>query len=167
MKKILSFSLLLFAIATFAQDLNYIQGDILVKFEKSYQAENLESDSPQIKLIDSKLISRVMNIWKLSIDVSNITEAEAIRELYSNRNVAIAQLNHKVTDRATIPDDPLFTDQWQYFQANDKDIDADEAWDVTTGGTTPNGDVIVAGVVDNGFNIAHPDLVENLYINEA
>jgi subtilisin family serine protease len=167
MEKLLSLTLLLFAIGTFAQDLDYIQGEILVKFEKNYQAENLESDSPQINITESKLISRVMNIWKLSIDVSNINEMEAIRELYSNRNVVIAQLNHKVTVRATIPDDPLFSNQWQYFQANDKDIDADEAWDVTTGGTTPNGDVIVAGVVDNGFNIAHPDLVENLYINEA
>lgn len=167
MKKLLTSVLLLFIIGASAQDLNYTPGEILVQFEKNYRVQNLEADTPQINITGSKLISKVMNIWKLSIDASVITEKEAIRDLYSNRNVTIAQLNHKVTDRATIPDDPLFSSQWQYFQTNDKDIDADEAWDITTGGTTPNGDIIVAGVVDNGFNIAHPDLVENLYINTA
>lgn len=79
----------------------------------------------------------------------------------------VAQKNHRVYQRATIPDDPLFGSQWQYYQDNDRDIDADEAWDVTTGGTTPNGDVIVVGVIDGGCNLNHPDLIDNLWVNEG
>ncbi len=165
MKNLLFTSILLFIFGASAQEINYIPGEILVQLKKNYRVQNLEIDSPQINITKSKLISSAMNIWKLSIDDSNRTEKEIIRELYSNKNVNVAQLNHKVSVRATTPNDPLYSNQWQYYQENDKDIDADEAWDIATGGTTPNGDVIVAGVVDNGFNILHPDLVDNLYVN--
>ncbi len=50
------------------------------------------------------------------------------------------------------PSDFYFSYQWNYSQANDHDIDAPEAWDISTGSS----DIIVA-VVDNGV-MAHPDL---------
>ena len=167
MKKLMLATLCSIGMSLHAQELNYEQGEILVQLAKGYDTSQLISETPGVEITGTKLISRPMNIWKLNVSTATQGERRSIIELYRNRQVEVAQLNHKVTERVVTPDDPLFQNQWQYYQANDKDIDADEAWEVTTGGETPNGDVIVVGVVDNGFNINHPDLVDNLYINEA
>jgi subtilisin family serine protease len=51
------------------------------------------------------------------------------------------------------PNDPKFIDQWHLKQANDRDMDAPEAWDVETG----DGAVIV-GILDTGVRYYHKDL---------
>ncbi|MCK4340219.1 MAG: S8 family serine peptidase [Phycisphaerae bacterium] len=54
---------------------------------------------------------------------------------------------------ALIPNDPLFSQQWALNQANDQDMDAPEAWDITTGDGT-----IVVAILDCGIQQGHPDL---------
>lgn len=53
-----------------------------------------------------------------------------------------------------LPDDPLFADQWFLHQANDIDIDAPEAWELTNGSST----VVVAVLDGSGYDMNHPDL---------
>lgn len=165
MKHLITLLFLFTSILTNAQEPNFVEGDILIQLKKGYTITDLANDTNDITIISSKLISSPLNIYKLHVDVSIKNEKQLISEFYRNPSTLIAQLNHLTTSRATTPDDPLFEQQWQYFQENDRDIDADEAWDVTTGGSTLNGDIIVAGVIDGGFNINHPDLQENLFIN--
>ena len=65
-----------------------------------------------------------------------------------------------------IPDDTSFTTLWglnntgQSGGTVDVDIDAPEAWDVTTGSS----DVVIA-VIDTGVDYEHPDLVANMWTN--
>ncbi|MBC7775127.1 MAG: S8 family serine peptidase, partial [Phycisphaerae bacterium] len=49
----------------------------------------------------------------------------------------------------------------------DADLDAEQAWDITTGGLTPAGDTIVIAVIDGGLDASHPDLSPNLWHNWA
>jgi subtilisin family serine protease len=62
-----------------------------------------------------------------------------------------------------IPNDPYFPAQWhlhntgQFNYVPDADINALEAWQLTTG--DPN---IVIALVDNGVDTSHPDLIDNL-----
>ena len=64
------------------------------------------------------------------------------------------------------PDDDAFSSQWALHNTGqsrgtpDADIDAPEAWDVTTGSAG-----VVVGVIDTGIDITHPDLVGNLWTN--
>ncbi|MFT5890347.1 MAG: subtilisin family serine protease [Dokdonia sp.] len=167
MKYAITLLLLFASIFANAQESNFVEGDILIQLKKGYTISDLTNDSSTITILSSKKISNPLNIYKLHVDTSVKNEEELISKLYRNPSTVTAQLNHHTTLRETTPNDALFNQQWQYFQENDKDIDADEAWDITTGGTTLNGDIIVAGVVDNGYNINHPDLQENLYINAA
>jgi subtilisin family serine protease len=69
-----------------------------------------------------------------------------------------------------VPEDPLFGELYGLHNTgqsilgvpgvNDADIDAPEAWDITTG----SNDVIV-GVIDTGVDYNHPDLAANIWTN--
>jgi subtilisin family serine protease len=67
---------------------------------------------------------------------------------------------------AGIPDDPSFSGQWDLNNTGqnggtpDADINAPEAWDVTTG--SPE---VVIAVVDTGVDYSHPDLAANMWVN--
>lgn len=66
-------------------------------------------------------------------------------------------------------DDPYLSNQWHYDnkgQAPGSVVGADlnlfKAWEITTG--TPN---VIVCVVDGGIALEHPDLKDNLWVNEA
>lgn len=67
---------------------------------------------------------------------------------------------------ATTPDDPRYSEQWALHNTGqssgtvDADIDAPEAWDLTTGN-----DTIIVGVIDSGIDWSHPDLEANMWVN--
>ncbi len=64
-----------------------------------------------------------------------------------------------------VPNDPSFPSQWglnntgQSGGTSDADIDAVEAWDITTGTT------VIVGDIDTGVDTAHVDLHDNLWRN--
>ncbi|MCP4290077.1 MAG: S8 family serine peptidase, partial [Gammaproteobacteria bacterium] len=64
--------------------------------------------------------------------------------------------------RETIPDDPLFANQWHHQNSGasggtvDADVDTPLAWDITLGRNTT-----VIAVIDDGFDMGHPDLTPN------
>lgn len=71
---------------------------------------------------------------------------------------AIAEPNFWIEAQThIIPNDSLFASQWYLNQANDADIDAPEAWDITTG----TGNAVVA-IMEGGFQITHPDISSNI-----
>src|SRR4029077_18097193 len=61
-----------------------------------------------------------------------------------------------------LPNDPFFPSQADLDQPGDHDIDAPEAWDISTGdpGT-------VVAVLDSGIDLDHPDLAPNLWVNQG
>ncbi len=152
-----------------AQEKNYVSNEILIQLEKNYSVDRLIEDtkSSHFQLNQPLIISKHSNIWKLGFtpSSSSVSEIQVIKDLYTNEKVLIAQKNHILTNRATTPNDTRIDEQWQYFQDNDKDIDALEAWDITTGGMTANGHEIVVAVIDDGINLQHPDIVDNLWVN--
>ncbi|HCO95094.1 MAG TPA: hypothetical protein DIU00_14270, partial [Phycisphaerales bacterium] len=82
-------------------------------------------------------------------------------------NVLYAEPNYKYRLFA-VPNDPNFPDLWgldntgQTGGTEDADIDAPEAWDITTGSS----DIVVA-VIDTGIDYQHPDLAANMWVNTA
>jgi subtilisin family serine protease len=65
-----------------------------------------------------------------------------------------------------VPNDPSFSQLWGLSNTGqsggvvDADIDAPEAWNVTTGSRD-----VVIGVIDSGVDITHPDLAANIWRN--
>ena len=81
-------------------------------------------------------------------------------ELNHASNIEFAEPDYVVKTHQ-LPDDPMMGQLWGLHNTNqDADIDALEAWDISTGS-----DDVVVGVIDTGIDYYHPDLVDNIWIN--
>jgi len=84
----------------------------------------------------------------------------AAAALSRRANVEYAEPNW-IYRLSAVPNDPRFGELHGLDQANDADIDAPQAWDVTTG----SANVIVA-VIDSGAAYQHADLAPNMWQND-
>jgi subtilisin family serine protease len=93
--------------------------------------------------------------------------SELIDKLTSDPRVNFAEPNFLLFPDLP-PDDPEFGQLWGLHNTGqaggtiDADIDAPEAWDITTG--TPS---LVVAVIDTGVDINHSDLAANIWSNLA
>jgi serine protease len=153
----------------------YEKGQLLVEFKEKVDFRNFSVKYSTYNLKASLLkISEPlipdMNYRLLEFDI-NINTQDFLELLKNDADLKMIQLNHKVSLRSTIPNDAQFPNQWQYINNGQgggvvgMDLDADLAWDISTGGLTIAGDTIVVAVIDDGANILHPDLTQNLWIN--
>ncbi len=117
-------------------------------------------------------IAGMMNLWL--IQNTGGSEQDILSWLRRQPEVRLAQFNHILEERKSfnqIPDDPLFEKQWHLLNdgstggLTDADLDADQAWDLSTGGLTAAGDTIVLAVIDGGIDADHPDLMPRLWRN--
>jgi subtilisin family serine protease len=61
---------------------------------------------------------------------------------------------------AAIPNDPQFSALWGLSNPNNVDIDAPEAWRITTGRPS-----VIVAVIDSGIDLNHPDLAAAIWTN--
>lgn len=99
-------------------------------------------------------LANLSNIYKIRLPKGTnlINTAE---ELNRFPEVVYAEPNGIVVP-GVLPNDTHFTNgnQWNLNQANDKDIDAPEAWDITTGSSATK-----IGIIDGGVLDSHEDLI--------
>ena len=88
-----------------------------------------------------------------------------IRNLERDLRVEYAELNY-ILSTALTPDDPQFGQLWglnntgQSGGTADADIDAPEAWNITTGSSA-----VIVGIIDTGVDYNHEDLIDNIWKN--
>lgn len=142
---------------------NQSPATVLARWERSVQP---------VATIEKK-ISESLNIWLLKSAETKTGMTELLQWLRAQPEVRTAQFNHVLTQRNSLPDDPLFSQQWQLLNTGQSggtpgaDMGAASAWDISTGGLTPAGDTIVVAVIDGGIASAHPDLTQNLWHNRG
>lgn len=90
--------------------------------------------------------------------------------LFPSKNGILIKQNQDIEIQQNfniIPNDTFFSQQWALQNTGqtggiiDCDIDAVEAWEIEKG----NPDIVIA-IIDSGIDYTHPDLVENIWINE-
>src|SRR5262249_44983814 len=94
--------------------------------------------------------------------------ARAIAQYRASPDVLYVERNHPIALQA-MPNDPRFVDAdpgvWGLNMIplfSDADIDAPEAWDITTGSRN-----VVVATIDSGIDYTHEDLAANMWRNEA
>ncbi len=161
-----------------AQQLNHVQGEILVQLKDRTTPERFLNARQQFRgkttdLAVRKRLSKPMNIYAFTFNWQEVNERQLLADIRQDPNVEEAQFNHFIKFRSTIPNDTQFGQQWQYINTGQSggtagaDIDMDLAWDTTTGGMTAQGDEIVVCVIDDGIDITHPDIAPNMWYNTA
>lgn len=180
MKRILLTIIAILSVMSFyAQTAEFVKGQLLVQTVKSNDGlinkllndlSIINNKETNLKLV--KKISPVLDIYLLEFNFQEFSQEEMLRNVGLHSSILIAQNNHIIEYRSTTPNDPGFDSQWQYINPGGNggvagaDIDANLAWDITTGGVTPLGDTIVVCVVDDGFRTQHPDFEDNLWFNK-
>ncbi len=137
---------------------------IVVLEQPASQADLRELNQENDATIEEDLPRSDVNVVDLPQD---LTVTEAVRAYEASPDVAYAEPNFKLYPAAA-PDDPNYKDLWglnntgQTKGTPDADADAPEAWDTTTG--SPD---TVVGVIDEGIDVNHPDLRDNIWINSG
>ena len=93
--------------------------------------------------------------------------SRALRKLENHPLIEYAEYNYlHYIDYIPVPDDKRFDELWglhntgQTGGTEDADIDAPEAWEISTGSSE-----VIVGVIDTGVDYNHEDLAANIWIN--
>ncbi|MBK8680127.1 MAG: S8 family serine peptidase, partial [Sphingobacteriales bacterium] len=146
-----------------------IPGEILVQLSNNFTPSQIAAEFSAYNLCLKQAIVPSLNIWLFTHQAAN--QNNLYQAMLRHRGVRQVQYNHLLKSRQTTPNDPNFLYQWQYVNDGnsggvaDADIDADQAWDITTGGFTPLNDEIVVAILDDGVDDTHPDITPNLWVN--
>jgi subtilisin family serine protease len=135
----------------------FVPGELLVRFAPGMSAS---ARRQAVEAGGGRLARTLRSPSVAVVEIPANADVRAAAAALSRRaGVAYAEPNYLYRFSAT-PDDPRFAEMWSLAAAGDRDIDAPQAWDVTTG----SADVLVA-VVDSGVDVTHPDLAGNIWTN--
>jgi subtilisin family serine protease len=153
---------LAFAAPATAQSPPWVPGEVLVRFRTGVRTAQRAT---ALSAAHATAIRRyaLAGIERLRLEGTSVEDAVA--RLSADPSVTWAEPNYTWTiDR--VPNDPLYGEQWP-LQNNGQtqgtvgaDIQAEAAWDVTTGDSS-----LVVGVIDTGIDWVHPDLAANVWTN--
>lgn len=143
----------------------YVPGEVIVKFHDSASkatvaAAHALAGGQTIK----SFTAGVDRFHHLKLGKGENVE-DALAKYRHSPAVEYAEPNY-LRQLSAIPNDTQFTSLWglrntgQNGGTVDVDIDAPEAWDITTG--SPN---VIIGVIDSGIAYDHPDLAANMWKN--
>ena len=150
-----------------SEEMDYIEGEVMVQLKSTYSIDKILNDYEFIDKTNIQVISKRFNIFLLQFDKSRRSNSSILSDFSLNKEVVNVQNNHFIELRdgnELIPDDDRFDDQWSMKNTGqsgglpDADIDATDAWEITTGGLTIFGDTIVVAIVDGGADLFHEDL---------
>lgn len=136
--------------------------EIILQLQANQQPEpvvrRLSARWPAAKFELKETISKRFHAYLLGTACGQFTNLDLLR---NEAGIASVSWNERIEFRRdTFPNDSLYPKQWGL----DK-IRLPEVWPFAQGGHTPNGKEIVVAVIDNGFDLEHPDLQANLWTN--
>ncbi|MEO0424701.1 MAG: S8 family serine peptidase [Pseudomonadota bacterium] len=151
-------------IVTDTDGTEYATQQLLIVFASDATPDERKSTLRSLGATVSKRFARQPDLLLVQFDDFSVPEAIAL--LSQEASVSRIEKNLVYRPSRVIPSDPLFEDQYaldnvgQFGGQADADIDAPEAWQLSTGTRD-----FVIGIIDSGMDYTHPDLLANLWRN--
>ena len=154
---------------------DFVADEVLVRFDPDRLVSRSSVDvGPTLASVGGRIAqsleSAAPGLRRVALD-KGVTVERAIAQLEARADVVYAEPNYLVR-AAAVPNDSRFGELWglhntgQRVQgvsgSSDADIDAPEAWNLTTGSAN-----VTVAVLDSGVAYDHPDLVPNMWVNGA
>lgn len=166
----LAAGMILSALSANAKEAESVPGEFIVRLKPGMRIQSQKALSQQLGAYIKSTIpdQNIVVVKRPVFEVENF----ALKSLAQNPMVDVVEPNFIYRINKT-PNDPMYTNLWGMNNIGQKDsansvgvagvdIQAEKAWDITTGSR----DVVVA-VIDTGINYNHPDLKDNVWTNEA
>lgn len=137
------------------------------RFSKWIVQCDSKKDFDQFLKVRSASVSASQEIFTAlglySIDLHEALTADQMKDDLKNSSSSTLNIypDREIKLRRT-PNDPDYPGQWGLDIIGMTDV-----WDITTGGTAPNGDDIVVAIFDDGYDISHPDYIDNIWVNDG
>ena len=139
----------------------YVEAQLIIKFKDRVE----ESQKRELRnILNSATLRELSLIGAELVQISGMTVEQAISLLKDDSRIQYVEPNF-IWHADIIPNDPSFNLLWGMHNTGqtggtvDADIDAVEAWDISTG------DSVIIGVIDTGVDTAHVDLLGNIWTN--
>ena len=147
----------------------FVPGEVLVKFKKGTTHAKTTALHSNMGAQEIRRIKRI-GVRRIKIP-SDISVKQAVAQYKMDPNVEYAEPNY-ILHFAAMPNDSDFGELWGLHNTgqlvngvtgtDDADIDAPEAWDITTGS-----DNVIIAVLDTGVAYQHPEISSNIWKNNA
>ena len=143
---------------------DWIEGRALVKFAADTPRDEQAAIRAEAGATVVDTLAPIgVELWELA----SLSTEEAVAELTGDDALVFIEPDYLVEVAASAPNDYRFGDQWALHNDGlsggtaDADIDAPEAWDVTTSAGA------VIAILDTGIDLGHVNLAANLWVNPA
>jgi len=145
---------------------SYKEGELLVKFKSGVSASVSAMTHQAAGASVKKTFNIVPGLEHVKLP-QGVSVSDAIVQYMSDPNVEYAEPNYIKQAFSVTPNDTYFSQQWALHNtgsfaggSDDADIDAPEAWGITTGSSS-----VIIAVADTGIDYNHSELVGNIWTN--
>lgn len=162
-----------------ALNVEFVPGEYIVRLKKPINNKEIGSIAQNLSMELKEVLPTSVPLVLVRTSVV-MKDAHIMKTLMENPSVENVERNF-IYRASALPNDKEFGKLWGLKNTGQKDpapaspgarppqngiegmdIDAERAWDITTGST----DVVVA-IIDSGIQVTNPDLVNNIWVNTA
>ncbi len=147
----------------------HVRGELLVRVTPSISIKTLKQLETDVRVKNIHEYSLVPGLRLYQFDPSRDV-SEVIRSFEANSSVVYAEPNflyHTQDNEEVSVNDPEYGRQWALENKGqtggkvDADINAELMWTLQKGSRQ-----VVIGIIDTGIDYNHPDLIDNLWVNQ-